>query len=196
METPEQKKTRMAEWNKREGIKEYIALTTDIADPDSLQRLAFAEEEQLDLARSVFPKNEPLADNYDRLVASNSRKTGPMNHDVERRLQSIAASLKKQYGSTEKWAELFMGTVTENAVKLPEDETMARIKGFAFMALKENDIETAYAMLDRAGLLGDDEVKTTIKNQLAVLDGSDSPTDQITHKRLVRLFGLPQKKAA
>lgn len=189
METPEQKKVRMAEWNRHEGIKEYIALTTDTADSDSMQRLAFAEEEQLNLARGVFPKNDPLADNYDRLVASNSRKTGPMDSDVEKRLRSVAEGLKKQYGSTEQWAASFL-TMLENdsIIRLPENEIAARMMGFAFTALQENDIVTAYATLDRAGLLDNPKVREAIKTRRDTLKRSDSPSDEHALETMVRLF--------
>ena len=175
---------------------EYAALTAEATDPDSMQQLADAEEDELDLARGVFPKVGPMAQHYERLVASNRREIGPMDADVEKRLQSVAAGVKKQYGSTEQWADTFLGMMENNAVALPEDEIASRVKGFAFAALKENDFATAYTTLDRAGLLDDTEVRAMIDERLAALERSDSPADEAALKRLINVFGVPQEKAA
>jgi hypothetical protein len=178
----QERKALLIDWNRTVGVSDYTALTTDPNDPESLQRLAPYEEKQLDLSRGVFPKNEALERNHEQLVEWNRGNADP---DVLRRLKNVVEKARNAYGNREGWA-----TVTnqhrENG--FPEDEYKARVKGFAFAALRDNDIETAYAALQASDLLNDKEVIDTVKVKLFDLGRSDSPADDHAAETMVRLF--------
>ncbi len=185
----EEKEALLEDWNRTVGVSDYTALTTDTSDQKSMERLAAAEVAQLDLSRGVFPVNEALVTNHAALARSDAME----DPSVVARLRKVAETAARTYGNPEQWV-----TVTNQHRKdgFPEHEYNARVKGFAFAALRDNDVATAYAALHAADLLDDQEVAATVRAKVSDLERSDSPSDERALERMVRVFGSPQEKAA